>query len=143
MILTAHAFNFSSLTKNYPKKTLDIPVKELREHGFHDKRELINDICSYALKMITDDIIENNVRFNLPSIKESYIQLKGIHGDDFINARKNGAFREVDPFKSNFSGYMLTYNFQNNKRVVTKPIYVEKARKAIITKKTNEGGGKY
>lgn len=138
-LMVGHAFNLKNIMDNYPRNTLSMSEKELKEHGITSKVNLVEEIASCALKMIMDDVIENGTRFNFPTPKPAYIQMDGVYADNFKQAKRNGAFREVDPFKSDMCGFKPMYWFQNNKRWVKKPISIDAKRTEIITQKTNEG----
>lgn len=138
-LIVGHAFNLGDILEKFPREKIKNPVKELNKHGFSDKKELISEISAYTIKLIIDDIIENNVRFNFPTPKQAFMQMEGVYNEDFIKAKKNGAFIDVDPYKSGFTGHNIVYNFQNNKRWLKKPVYVDHKRKDIITEKTNLG----
>lgn len=138
-LIVGHAFNLGNIVEKFPKDTIKVPVKELNEYGFNDKRELVNEMTGYVVQLILDDIIENNTRFNFPTPKQAFLQMEGVYGDEFIKAKKNGAFIDVDPYDSGFTGHNLMFNFKNNKRWLKKHVYVDHRRKKLITDKTNLG----
>ena len=138
-LIVGHAFNLGNITEKFPKESIKIPMKELVKHGFTDKRDLVEEVTSHVIELILDDIIEENIRFNFPTPKEAYLQTEGVYGEDFIKAKRNGAFREVDPYESNFTGHNIMFNFKNNRRWLNKPVYIDHTKKKIITDKTNSG----
>jgi len=56
------------------------------------------------MSIVIKDIIENRTTFKLP-YKGAWIEMVPIKGDDFVRARQNGAFEDVDFLTSNFTGY--------------------------------------
>jgi len=58
---------------------------------------------------ILNDIIDNNVIFQLPVNTEAYIEMTSITGDDFKKARQNGAFEDINLTTSHFTGNQLVY----------------------------------
>jgi hypothetical protein len=63
-----------------------------------------------------------------------------IRDENFIKARQNGAFKDIDFLSSNFKGYKLQYRYKLKSGIwKNKPIHVHKKLKDIITDNTNNG----
>lgn len=106
------------------------------------KRDLAASIFAKSIKLVVDDIIENNIQFKLPGIgkTQSYIYMKRTYGDKFKKAFRNGKWNDVDFIESNFSGYQLVFEMLSEKRLPReKPIYLSAKDKERITEKTNQG----
>ena len=73
--------------------------------------------------------------------QRTWIQMDPISGDDFIKARQNGAFEDVDYINSNFTGYQLFLRYNTRYGHWKKRIYVSKKFKDKITELTNKGVG--
>lgn len=93
----------------------------------------------YLFYLIVKDIIENNVTFKFPPGTSTYLEMTPIHGEDFVRARQNGAFDDVDYLVSNFTGYQLYLRYNTRYGHWRKQLYVSKPWKDKITKYTNEG----
>lgn len=106
------------------------------------KRDFATLIWKESVRLVVDDIIENNIQFKLPGLgrTQSYIQMERTTGDKFKKAFKRGKWRDVDFITSNFSGYQLQLVMESMKRTRrTKPIYLGHKDKDRITEYTNQG----
>lgn len=104
-------------------------------------RELMGRILRYLIYLIIIDVIENNVTFKFPEKCYSWIEMTPIHGDDFTNARQNGAFRDVDFLMSNFTGYVIYLRRTTKYGTRRTRLYVSSKYRDRITQLTNEGKG--
>lgn len=137
------AFNITELFENFNKKKLKM-TSELCTKINNDphKDKLIYKIFRESVKLILNDIIDNNVTFELPTgARKSDIYMRRISDEDFGKARRNGKWQDVDFLESNFSGYELSLNMYNRegKPTRSKTIYVDKKLKQKITDNTNKG----
>lgn len=102
------------------------------------------EVFSACIALVLDDIIENNVIFQLPTkSKKSEIRMKRYEGDKFIECRKHGKFSNVNFLTSNFTGYQLELWLQTAGVMRSKPIYLNGKRKDRITELTNQGKSYY
>lgn len=91
-------------------------------------------------KMVIEDVINNAVQFKFSTPVSAKISVAPVIGDDFIVARQNGKFLDVDPEKSGFMGHRLCLDIvRKNGERSRFDILVANRLKDIITKKTNEG----
>ena len=126
------AFSQEEMFMNFNKKKLKT---------VHNK-EIIKKIARDAIKLVLKDIIDNNITFQLPTgSRKSDIHVNRISGDDFMIARQNGKFQDVDFLNSNFSGYQMMLNMYDREGRPTrsKPIYLNKEYKNKLTEYTNQG----
>lgn len=99
----------------------------------------ISQIFIFFFKLVLDDIIDNNVTFKLPPGTRAYIEMVPVKGDDFVKARQNGAFKDVDFLASNFTGNQIQFRISTRYGKWLKRIYVGNAMKNRITENTNKG----
>lgn len=110
-----------------------------------EKRSAIKKVFKESIKLILQDIIDNNDTFILPPFGTYYgeIHMDKITDGDFERAKSNGKFQDVDFLESLFTGYQLALYLKSKKHKYSfrlkKPIYVNKFYKDQITKNTNEG----
>lgn len=138
---TGCAFNFKDMFINFDKSKLHFNSKDC-ERLINDahKDKLIEKIALEGLQQILNDVIDNNATFYLPTGgRESTIHIRQISGDEFKKSRKHGKFKDVDYLESNFTGNQMELTMNNGKRVIRKPIYLNKELKNKITQNTNEG----
>lgn len=109
------------------------------------KKQLVKKVFRQGVEEVLNDIIENNVTFNVPKLGyyKGEIHMEPIQGEEFIRLRENGKFKDVDFLESLFTGYQM-YLFISGKRdnFLSRrkfPIYISKFLKDKITKYTNEG----
>ena len=126
------AFNQDEIMINFKKQKLKT-VKN---------KELIKKIARDSIKLVLNDIIDNNVTFQLPTgSRKADIHIRRIDGKEFVRARQNGKFQDVDFLSSNFSGNQLVLNMYDREGKPTriKPIYLNKKYKDKLTNYTNQG----
>lgn len=139
MYARGYSFNLDDMFLNFRHKRLKLTCDE-SERYFNDrhKKTPAKQILTACVKMVLDDVLENNVTFKLPGCQAD-IHMHAISGEDFQRARNNGAFQNVDFLKSNFTAYrpyLFLYSFGKTrmKQIRTKKYYTEK-----IDEYTNNG----
>lgn len=135
---TGCAFNMSEMFMNFPYEKLKITCKECqRINGNNHRNFLVYKVFRRALELILNDIIDNNIRFELP-INKSYIHVKPFKNEDFSTGRRNGKWKEIDFLKSFFTGYQLVLELPHTKIARRKPIYISgKLRQKLIDNVNN------
>lgn len=122
--------------------TLDTKKIKTKHRG--NKKDLAKSIFIDCVSLVLEDMIENNVTFELPTrSKKCKLRMKRIDGDDFIKCRQGGKFSDIDFLKSNFTGYQMVFDYQNGGIPREKNIYLNPDRRDRITKYTNEGKSYY
>ncbi len=111
-------------------------VKSIVGYAF-SKREFAARIFKDSVKLIINDIINNNINFELPT-PSGQLHLVPIQGEDFKKARQNGAFRDVDYLKSNFTGYEMKLDIKT-KYPRSIPVHLDSKLKNKIVEQTNKG----
>ena len=138
-----HSFTCHDLFMKFPVKKLKMTPEECKKYySDGSKRDFAASIWMDSVRLIIDDIIENNTQFKLPGIgrTQSYIQMQRTSGESFKKAFKRGKWNDVDFIASNFSGYQLGLIMQSKKRTDRKkPIYIATRDKDRITEYTNQG----
>ena len=124
-----YAFNLEEIMELFPLEKLKLTCDECEKIiGDRHRRKLVNRIFKDSVKVILNDIIDNNSTFKLPlrGGRTAETHMRKISGDTFMKLRKAGKWKNVDFLKSNFTGYMLClYMFRNGLRK-RKNIYVNK-----------------
>jgi len=65
-----------------------------------------------CIKLVIEDVIENNATFHLPTRKRSAeIKMKSTSDEKFAFARRKGKWADVDFLTSNFTGYQMIFKF--------------------------------
>jgi hypothetical protein len=103
-----HAFSTKEFFLNFSVDKLEMSSEQCKEiYSDGSKRDLSASIFASGLKLIVDDIIENNVHFKFPGVGKSqgYMYMKRTEEDEFKRAFRNGKFRDVDFLTSDFCGY--------------------------------------
>lgn len=135
------AFNVSDIFDYFDLKKLKISQKDCQSKlGINRRSKLVKDMFRECFNEVINDIIDNNVTFELPVGKcKATIYLKRFVDKDFVRLRKKGAFKDVDFLASNFSGYNLMLSMPSVGRDRDKPIYVDNNIKQKIIDNTNQG----
>lgn len=141
---TGCAFNLDEMLINLDKSKLNMTSALCKKiTGDEHKNTLIKRICLEGMKLVLDDIIDNNVTFELPtgSSRKTQIRMGRFKDEDFAKARRRGKFEDVDFLTSNFSGYQMIFEmfYKSGRTPRKKNIYVDKTRKDKITEYTNNG----
>lgn len=139
---TGCAFNVSDMFYNFSYEKLKLTCKQCQEiNGCRDRDKLVKQIFRDSVDIIINDIIDNNVTFELPvygKVKAN-IHMNRIQGDDFKKQFKFGKWRDIDFLKSYFTGYQLALFMSGNRTSRVKPIYISGKLKHKITENTNNG----
>lgn len=136
-----HSFNLQHVFEKFQFKKLTTKYTVFQKiiHSAA-KIDLCIEIFTTHLKMVLEDVINNDVTFQLPTgARPADIHMIVTSEEDFTKARKNGKFKEVDFLNSNFTGNQLGLYMYGNGRTRIKKIYVDKQLKQQITDKTNAG----
>lgn len=136
------ALNVSHLFINFPFKKLKINCKKCQEITGNPHRDLLaQKIWRENFKLIINDVIDNNVTFQLPTgSRKCDIHMQTFSGDQFKNLRRSGKWRNVDFLKSLFTGNQLGLFMYSPKRPPRiKNIYVDKKLQKKIDDYTNNG----
>lgn len=139
---TGCAFNMDDMFMNFPYEKLKLTCKQANEINKNSHRDkLVKKIFRTCLKLVLEDVIDNNITFKLPTRGiESEIHMRRIHGDKFSKARQNGKFKEIDFLESFFSGYEIELNmFKKGGLKRSKTVYVDPKLKQKIIDYTNKG----
>lgn len=135
------AFNLDEMFMNFPYNKLEITCNECQRinKSYHRDR-LVKKVFRECMKLILNDVIDNNVTFQLPTGKKKCdIHMIKVQGEAFKNLRKSGKWKDVDMLMSDFTGYQLGFYMYGERDPRVKNIYVNKQFKDKITKNTNDG----
>lgn len=136
------AFSVKDLFMNFPYKRLQINCKQCKAITGDNHRDiLVKRVFKESLKLIINDIIENNITFWLPltGSRKCNIHMRRIQGNDFKNLRRGGKWKDVDIIKSMFSGYSIGFYMLGKRTPRVKTIYLNKELRDRITLYTNQG----
>lgn len=135
------AFNMDEMMMNFPYKKLSITCTECKEITGNPHRDiLVKQVFRECVKVVLNDIIENNITFWLPTgAKKCNIHMKRVDGEAFKNLRKAGKWKDVNLLSSFFTGYELGLFMYGVRDPRIKTIYVNKIFKDKITQNTNKG----
>ena len=133
---TSYALRADQLYIGFPSSKYISFAKEW-ESG--ELRSLYSKILRYFFYLVIIDIIENGITFKFPPGTNAWLEMIPYSGDDFVKARQNGAFQDVDFLVSNFTGYQLNLRFTNRYGKWLKRLYVSSKYRDRITELTNQG----
>ena len=136
-----YAVCLKELFKTFNFKKLKIQSKVCEKIiGSRHKEILAEQVMKSCIKLVIDDVIENNATFHLPTRKRTAeIKMRRISDENFAKARRNGKWLDVDFLASNFTGYQMVFRFTQQQIVIEKPIYLDPQNKNRITEHTNNG----
>lgn len=134
-----YSLDVGNLFMNYDLSKLDLTAKQCEKiiHNRH-KEVIAEKVFREAVQLVVDDIIENNNSFSLPTgSRTSIIHMQKFSFDDFKKRRKLGKWKKVDYFTSIYTGYQMCLDYKRGEVDVTKPIYLDPARRDRIDEQTN------
>lgn len=134
------AFSLNELFDNFPYKKLSITCKQCKAITGNEHRDiLVKRVFRECVKLVINDIVNNNVTFWLPLTgnKVCNIHMRRVQGDEFKNRRRIGKWKDVDILKSMFSGYEIGFFMLGKRTPRVKKIYLNKYFRDKITENTN------
>lgn len=136
-----YAWKLPELYENFKTDKLIADIYSLKQvYSANSKRDFCCKVLRSCLKIIVDDIIENDVEFQLPTgSRKTSIRMRTYRDVDFQTARQHGKFMDVDFLNSNFTANQLQlymYGHRNIPKI--RPIYVNKDIKDRITQYSNQ-----
>ena len=139
IMATGAAFNIDEILMNFPYKKLSITCQKCKEiTGDPHRNILVKQILRECVRVILNDVIDNNVTFWLPTgAKKCNIHMKRVDGEAFKNLRKAGKWKDVNLLSSSFTGYELGLFMYGVRDPRVKTIYINKSLKDKITQNTN------
>jgi len=120
----------------------NITNKFAKSHKANEKWDYCAQVLVYFLILVINDIIDNNVTFEIPCVgkKEARIYVKCYSDEEFTKIYKNGGFKGIDYIKSGFKGYAFMFQWKyNNQPLKEKPIYIDRTTKAKFYENINNG----
>lgn len=136
---TSYALTATDLYTKFPYKKLKTNIKQL-PNGSNEKWFLAR-VFRYFFYLVIKDIIENKTTFRFPRTFRAFLEMIAVSGDDFVRARQNGAFQDVDFLTSDFTGYHLGLRYNTRYGKWVKALHVSEKYKDRITELTNKGHG--
>lgn len=138
---TGYALTAGDLFKSFDLRRLKLTAKECEELiGNRHKEKIAQDVFKYAVKLVLDDIMHNNIKFSLPTgAKTCILGMKRFKDADFAQARRAGKWNDVDFLASNFTAYQMNLSLMSGGIMREKLAYLDTQNRDIITKYTNEG----
>lgn len=136
------AFSMDNLFDNFPYKKLHITCEQCKSITGDNHRDiLVKRVFRESVKLVINDIINNNVTFWLPLTgnKKCNIHMRRVQGDEFKNLRRAGKWKDVDILKSMFSGYEIGFFMLGNRTPRIKSVYLNRELRDRITINTNNG----
>lgn len=135
------AFSLDDLFLNFKTDKLAISSEDCQLYNNDPhKKVLAKKVFRECIKLVLDDIIENNTTFELPTNgRRAEIHVTSIKGDQFKQARNRGKFKDVNILDSWFTGNQITLDIYTKGRIRTQPIYTNKKIKNKLTEYTNKG----
>lgn len=137
-----YAWKLDELFQNFNSAALKIDgVSLTRLYGDEHKKKLCYRVFRECIKLVVNDIIENDVEFQLPTgSRKTSLLMRTYRDRDFRKARQNKKFMEVDFLESGFIGNQIQFYMYGHRKIAkSKQVYVNKDLKEKITKYTNEG----
>lgn len=136
------AFNLNDIVYNFNYSRLKTTCKQCKQAINDNHRDLlVKRVFKECVKIIINDIIDNNITFHLPvqgAIKCD-IHMRRYQDKIFKDLRRGGKWKGVDIFKSMFSGYEICMFLYGKRTPRIKSIYLNKELREKITENTNNG----
>lgn len=137
-----YAWTLPEIFENFKSQKLKIDCVSLdRLYGDRHKKKLCYKVFRECVKEVVNDVIENDVEFQLPTgSRKTSLQMRTYRDEEFKKMRQRGKFSEVDFLESHFIGNQLQFYMYGHRNIPkSKTIYVSKDLKQKITDYTNQG----
>lgn len=140
-ILFNHGLTPEELYSNTPKKVIDRKWRWfIKYYGVtRSYEDAISDPFKYCFALILNRMLDEKVRFIIPSVSEAYLDFEIVQGDKFEEHRGRGRFAEIDFIESDFTGYALRYYFKAKAYQKSYPIYLGSDLKKKFLNNINSG----
>lgn len=136
---TSYALTAKDLYTKFPYKRLKTNIRQLPNGS--SQAQLLAQVFRYFFYLVIKDIIENKTTFRFPRSYRAFLEMLSVSGDEFVKARQNGKFQDVDFLTSDFTGYHLGLRYNTRYGKWTKALHVSEKYKDRITELTNQGHG--
>lgn len=133
-----YAFSLSDMFVPFRHKKLKLTCEECQQYfKERHKVEVAKRVMRECVKLVMNDILENNITFKIPYYNAE-IHMEKISGENFKRARSKGAFEDIDFLKTNFTAYRPCL-YMYGKRTRSKTIRMHKAYTKKLDEYTNNG----
>lgn len=137
-----HTFKFRELFIRFDLNSLKLNNKDLLSvYKKGHKRDFAISVFKMSLIKVIDDIIDKGIQFQFPNSNrgKSWLCMQRITGEEYIQSRKNGAFKNFDPVDTNFSAYRIEYCMEKlDGSLVRIPVHLDAKRTKRIAKLAKE-----
>ena len=101
------ACNLNDIFVRFPYKSCKYLYRKYKLQA--ERRKMVKQIFRVGVKLIIEDIIENNSTFKLPSLqyRGGEIHYEPVTGSEFEELRAKGKFAGIDFLETIFTGYQL------------------------------------
>ena len=129
-----YAFTLSNMYEQFDKRKLS------SNDYVGTKQVIAMRVFKDCVKLVVDDIINNNAVFHLPTGKrKSSIELRCFTGEKFKRARQKGKFKSIDFLATDFTGYELSFQWENRRTTTRKSIYINRNKREQIFRNAEQG----
>lgn len=111
------------------------------KYGCNCYKVFCGKVFAYFLFLVILDIIENNIIFVFPRVKDFYCKFMAeILPKDVINkVHSNGGLREIDLFNTLGKAYKITYLCKIGSIITSKTCYLDRRLRNAFYSKINSG----
>ena len=136
-----YALSVNDIFMKFSGKRMKMTAKECEAVMKNRHKDVIaKRVFREAIRLVIEDIIENNNTFVLPTrSKKASIYMKKFSGDSFRKGRSLGKWKKVDFYESLFTGYQLFFKYDKGKIPLEKPIYLDPRHRDRIDVLTSQG----
>jgi hypothetical protein len=136
-----HTFRLKEMFLTFNHRALKIHRNDILDMFYlPKKREFAIWVFKESLVMVIDDIIEKGVQFQFPNTfgDRSWLCMQRIDGDEYVECRKKGAFRDFDPVSTNFCAYRIEYCMEKASGFMVRiPVHLDAKRSRRIAELAN------
>lgn len=98
-------------------------------------------ILSRLFELVFEDLIENNVHFQLPKYSNScsYLYIETVDQENFKEIYKKGGFRNIDWLTTNFQTYLPKFRYEGLSYTRIFPVYIGGKLQTRLVELINSG----
>jgi len=135
----AHLIKNEDLFSTYDVKTLTGKGNIKRTYKCADKKELTRRIFLRYLHIMLTDLLQGGKTFIFPTKWYLELKMRRIPHQDFIKARKAGAFEDLDVLMSDRMHYEPILSYKRGGKPYAQVVKLSKNYLDIIIEKVNTG----
>lgn len=143
LVALGHALSCRDLARGFKKSKISITVEACKKRYKNKHKEnYVEDMFVRCVRLVVDDIVDNNARFHLPLAspkKDATIGIDILQGKRLETLRKHKGMPGLDFLASDFKGYKLVFKYPKLGVTFRTPVHITGDQARRLLENTNNG----